>query len=57
MLLSEKRTTFSGSFIACLQYTQNSVDFLKKDQLHRLNISAVLDPEKCGYFNARELLF
>ena len=28
----------------------------KTDQLHRLNISEVIDPEKCGYFNALKLL-
>ena len=29
----------------------------KKGQLHRLNISEVIDLEKCGYFNPRKLLF
>ena len=29
----------------------------KKDQLHSLNISEVIDLDKCGYFNARELAF
>ena len=31
--------------------------FQKKDQIHSLNISEVIDSEKCGYFNARKLLF
>ena len=38
MLLSQKQKTFSGNFFACLQSTQNSVQFEKQDQLHRLNI-------------------
>ena len=57
MLLSQKQKIFCENFIACLQYTQNSVHFEKKDQIHRLNISEVIDPEKCSYFNARKLLF
>ena len=31
--------------------------FEKKDQLFSLNISEVSDSEKCGYLNARKLLF
>ena len=46
MLLSQYQGTFSGNFIACLESTQNSVHFEKKDQLHRLNISEVIDTEK-----------
>ena len=57
MLLSEKQRTFFQNFIACLQSAQNSVHFKKKGQLHRLNISEVIDPGKCGYFDARKLLF
>ena len=57
MLLSQKQKIFCENFIACLQYTQNSVHFEKKDQIHRLNISEVIDPEKCSYVNARKLLF
>ena len=29
----------------------------KKDQLHSLNISEVIDSEECGYLNSRKLLF
>ena len=57
MVLSEKQKTFFQNFIARLQSAQNSVHFKKKGQLHRLNISEVIDPGKCGYFNARKLLF
>ena len=31
--------------------------FETKDQLHSLNILQVIDSEKCGYLNARKLLF
>ena len=31
--------------------------FENEDQLHSLNISEVIDSEKCGYLNARKLLF
>ena len=57
MVLSQERKTFSGNFIACLDWTQNFVHLEKKDPLHRLNISEVIDPEKCSYFNALKLLF
>ena len=57
MLLSQKPKIFSENFIAFLESIQNSVSFENKDQLHKLNISEVIDPEKCGYFNARKLLF
>ena len=48
MLLSQKQKTFCQNFITSLQYTKNSVDFEKKDELHTLNISEVIDPEKCS---------
>ena len=48
---------FSKFFIAFWQSTQNFVGFEEKDQLDSLNISDVFEPEKCGYFNARRLLF
>ena len=57
MLLSQKLGKFSGIFIAFLESTQIFAQFEKKDQLHSLNISEVIDPYKCGYFNARKLLF
>ena len=55
MLLFQKLKTFSHIFITFFQSTQNFPHFQKKDQLHSLNISEVIDPEKCGYFNARKL--
>ena len=56
-LLSQKRTTFSPFFVAFLESRQNFVHFGKKDQLHSVNISEVIDPDKCGSFNASKLLF
>ena len=56
-LLSHKWRTFSGIFVAFLECTQNFAHFFKKDQLHSLNNLEVINPEKCGYFNARKLLF
>ena len=56
-LFCQKKKRFCQNFIACFQYTENSVHFQKKGQLHRLNISEVIDSEKCGYFNPRKLLF
>ena len=43
MLLSEKRRLFSGILIAFLDSTQNFAHFQKKDHLHSLNISEVID--------------
>ena len=56
-LFSQKRRTFSAINIAFLESTQNFPYFEKRDQLHSLNIMQVIDPEKCGYFNAPKLLF
>ena len=51
-LLSQKQKTVSQYFIAFLQSTRNSTFFEKKDQLPTLNISEVIDSEKCPYFNS-----
>ena len=56
-LLSQKQKTFSAIFIAFSESTEKISHFQKKDYLHSLNISEVIDPDKCGYFNARKLLF
>ena len=56
-LFSQKRRTFSAINIVFLESTQNFPYFEKRDQLHSLNIMQVIDPEKCGYFNAPKLLF
>ena len=37
--------------------TKSLCILLKKDQLHRLNISELIDSEKCGYLNAWKVLF
>ena len=36
---------------------RNDAHFQKKDQLLSLNISEVIHSKKCGYLNARKLLF
>ena len=43
-------------FIGVSELTQNLAHFEKKDQLHSLNLSEVIYPEKSRYFNARKLL-
>ena len=56
-LLSQKRRTYSLIFIAFSEFEKYLADFEKKDQLHSLKISEVIDPDKCGYFNAHKILF
>ena len=56
-LLSQKRRKFCGMVIGVLESTQNFAHFEEKDQLHSLNISELIDPDKSGYFNGRKLLF
>ena len=53
----EKLRRFSSICIAFLESTQNFGYLEVKDQLHSLNILEVIDPEICGYSNARKLLF
>ena len=55
-LLSQKRKTFFGISIAFFKATQNFADFENKERLHILNMSEVIDPDKCCYFNAFKLL-
>ena len=56
-LLSQKRKTFSQTFLAFLQSIQNFDDFGKRHQLHSLNILELIASEKCGYLIPRKLLF
>ena len=56
-LVSLKRGTYSAIFIAFLTYTYNFAPFENEGQLHSFNILEVIDRDKCGYFNARNLLF
>ena len=53
----KNRTDFFGIFIAFLQSTQSFAHFEIKDQLYSLNILEVIEPEKCGSLNTRELRF
>ena len=52
----KKKRTFPLIFIAFLESAQKVAHFEKKDQLHSLNISEVINPDKCAYFNFGMLL-
>ena len=56
-LLSKNRRTICGIFRTFSESTENFAHFEKKDQLHSLNNLEVINPHKCGYFNAYKLLF
>ena len=56
-LLSQKPSTFSRNFISFSESTQNFAHFQKKRSASQLDILEVIDPDKCGYFNGRKLLF
>ena len=55
MQLSGKPTTFGCVFIAFLKFTLNLQHFQKKkkkkNELHSLNISEIIDSERRGYLN------
>ena len=57
MPLAQKRKTVFQIFNEFSQSTQNLVHFEKKDQVYSLNISKVIDSEKCGYLNVQKLQF
>ena len=50
-ILSKKQKTFSGFFIAFLQYALNLEHLEKKDEYPSLVISKVNDSERGGYLN------
>ena len=50
-ILSKKQKTFSGFFIAFLQYVLNLEHLEKKDEYPSLVISKVNDSERGGYLN------
>ena len=54
--LCQKSKVFSGIFIAFFKSPWNFEHFEKKDGLHSLNISELIDTEECGFSNARKLL-
>ena len=56
-LLSQKQRIFSRIFLTFSESRQNFAHLEKKHQLQSLNISKVIDPDKCAYFNAPKLLF
>ena len=49
--ISQKRETFSGFFIAFLEYALNLEYFEKKDDISSLIIAEIIDSEKVGYLN------
>ena len=57
MQLSEKGRIISAIFIAFLKSAWNSLYLEKKYQLHSLNISEVIDSEKCFFLNVKKQLF
>ena len=57
MQLSEKGRIISAIFIAFLKSLWNFLYLEKKYQLHNLNISEVIDSEKCSYLNVKKQLF
>ena len=57
MHISSKPKTFSSCFIALWKSTQNFEAAQRKDDLHSLNISEVIDSEQCGFLNARKCVF
>ena len=56
-LLSQQWRTFSRIFITFSESKQNFPYFEKKNPLHGLNISEVIDTDIFAYFNARKLRF
>ena len=50
-LLSQKKKTFSGFFLAFLKCALNLEHFEKKDEYPSLVISKVIDSERGGYLN------
>ena len=52
MQLSEKLKTCCCYFIAFLESTLNLQHFQKKIELHRVNISEIIDSKRRGYLDA-----
>ena len=57
MYLFQKPKINFAVFIAFLKSTQKFVYLQKNHQLDSLNISEVIDSEKCSYLNAKKQLF
>ena len=49
--LSQKQNTFSGFFIAFLEWAWNLEHFQKKDEYPNLIISEIIDSKRRGYLN------
>ena len=57
MTVSQKRKTFFQFLTTFFQSKQNFPHFEKKYHLPTLNISEVIDYQKCAYLNAGGFLF
>ena len=57
MHISQKGETISGTFGTFFKSVWNFAYLEKKDQLHILNISEVIDSKKRSYLNAKKQLF
>ena len=52
-ILSQKRSIHFPEFLLHFRNLHKMLIILeKKDELHSLNISEVIDPDKCGYVNS-----
>ena len=49
--LSQKQKTFSGFFIAFLEFAWNLEHFRKRDEYPSLMISEIIDAQRRGYLN------
>ena len=57
MQLSKKLKRICIFFIVCLEFTLNFEYFEKKNELHSVRISEVIDFERRAYLNALKVLF
>ena len=55
--LSPKGKLFRQNPLEFFKSTSNFAPFERKDQFHSSNILEVIESKKCGYLNARRLLF
>ena len=56
-VLFQKERPFPEIFFGVSESTEIFARFEERDQLDSLNILEVIDPNICGYFNVRKLLF
>ena len=56
-IILKTKKIFPAIFSAFFKSTENFEHFEKKDELHHLNISEVIDTEGYGFLHARKLVF